>query len=340
GVAFYNNIIPFKEWEYAIAPMFSLGSKSPTGTGQIIKHWYPPYGPLRSISTGLTGSTFNFYTLTIDNERRTFRFQKINPYIDFNIKKKNPRSSVSQTIRASYKFIREEFLKPDASPSWRDYYYNSLSYDLRNDRVINPLGINLTVEQGKDYVKSFMEANYRITYETEKKGLDVRVFAGSFINGNNPDGRTRFRLSGDYGFGLAGFNDYMFDHIYLGRLESKGLFARQVNNKDGGFRTQTFVGQSDQWLASFNLSSSFFGNVPIKPYINLGFYWGMKEAVYEGGFAMIIISNVLEVYFPVFYSRNIEDNIGLLTSNYPSKITFKLDINSLNPFDKIRNFKP
>jgi len=80
--------------------------------------------------------------------------------------------------------------------------------------------------------------------------------------------------------------------------------------------------------------------LPIKVYLNLatfddaGSYLNNGSIFYETGFKIRIANNALSIYFPVFYSSEIDDIADLNNhyDNYGQKIRFSINLNQLNPF--------
>jgi hypothetical protein len=116
---------------------------------------------------------------------------------------------------------------------------------ITESNTLNTAG-KINVQQGRGFVKASIEAKYRISFKEKNKGFDIRLFAGQFFIKNNT-GPYRFRMAGQ-----RGFQDYLFDDTFLGRTDTKGVFAQQFTETDGNFKVPTSVGQTSDWLIALN----------------------------------------------------------------------------------------
>ena len=60
---------------------------------------------------------------------------------------------------------------------------------------------------------------------------------------------------------------------------------------------------------------------------------GVSEIAYNTGLALNVIPDVFEIYFPIKMSSEFNQ------LNYGEKIRFTLNLNTLNPFKKVREFE-
>jgi len=98
----------------------------------------------------------------------------------------------------------------------------------------------------------------------------------------------------------------------------------------------TFLGRSSSWLVATNVKASLpFTNL-IRLYAGLTLYPGSSQVntLYEGGACLNIIPKTFEVYFPLFWAKEIQDVLELNNfASYRYKIRFVLNINNLNPMN-------
>lgn len=346
GIAFYNFLIPRKNFEYILVPMYGLDSERLVGTGNVQYNFYPASGFLHAVRPA-----FNIYSFTYADDPLELYFRKLAPELTFDFRKKNPRSPVSQSVRirsinifeqdirwsfANEKYVREE----------NNLIYNDLTYSVARNHNFNPWHINVTFEQGDEYLKSFVEAEYSFSFKRKTNGIDVRWFIGGFLMNDNP-GRTIFKMSG-----WTGFDDYLYDHVYIGRTETDGKFSRQMVEEDGGFKVYTPIGRSDKWLTAVNLKVSI-PKLPIRIFVDAGTYSGAKDAftgsealMYDAGLILSIIPNVTEIYFPIFTSDDITQVHELNNPDYKDmnrfekvwdRTRFMIRFKEMNPFNLFRS---
>ena len=251
------------------------------------------------------------------------------------------------------------------------YYVNEAGFYCVNSRVINPISWNARLQQSKEFVKLFAEANFKITYNKPNKGLNIRFFAGGFLwenitSGGLPD--PRFRMNFSSGFGPL-IKDYTFDEFLLGRSDFNGFLSQQVVQRDGGFKSLTILGQTNTWLSSFNISSSIPTRIPIKPFISFGAF-GSKHIdpntneeessfnfAFEAGITIFALEDVLELHLPLV--TIIQENFGAgketykwsiakrkddrdnmnFGSRYRNLITFTFNLAKLNPYTRIKKLE-
>ncbi|MEO8148981.1 MAG: M1 family metallopeptidase [Bacteroidia bacterium] len=339
GVAFHNRGIVPKKFEYLLMPMYSFNAKDIAGNANVSYNYFRNEKFSTAFSIGLShyaiGKQTNYNAEP--NESFLYSYTKIEPDIKFAFRK-NARSLVRQQILLKNYFIssNSDFVFDSIKTEQHtvNEYYNEVIYALSNNRSIDPYSLNGSLQTGKDYMKAAVEAQYHFTYKKRQKGISLRLFAGSFLY-NKSDKNVNFKMSGFYGV-----DDYLFNDIYLGRTETDNskTASRQFTEGDGAFKINTAVGQTDTWLIAFNIKATMPG-LPIMFYMDMGTYENAKNAfegsqalMYNGGLAIWIIRDVAEIYFPLFYSSDIKNNLE--TNNINSlgeRIRFQLNFNLVNP---------
>ena len=166
------------------------------------------------------------------------------------------------------------------------------------------------------------------------------MFAGTFVGNNNSTTNDyRFRISGQ-----RGYQDYLYDNIYLGRSEVNDVLASQFTETDGGFKFYSPVGQTSKWIVALNLKSSL-GNakIPLALYADIGTteYDGRvtENVLYDTGVCLSIRKKIFEIYFPFLICQDFKNYVKANDIKYQETIRFTLNINLLNPFDLIKDFK-
>jgi hypothetical protein len=374
GAAIYNNVLPEKKFEYVLMPMYGFGNKNIAG-GASLNYNIHPDAVFQTIRIGVNADRYCYLNEKNYNTNETvgLNFDKIAPFLSFEIKKRHLISPVKQTITLrEINILRELGL---SSHSWPPDVYvynyhtvsstvNELNYALVNGRKIDPFDISLNVQQwndgGDNYVRSSLTADYRISYKKKNKSFDTRFFAGKIVSDPaSPGSIYYFHASGG-----TGSQDYLYDNVFLGRSETSGFLSHQFTETDGAMKAYTPVGRTDNWLAALNLKSSLPGKIPFKLFADISSYQEYDPASffgkdkfyfqYDAGVYIPLVRNIVEVYCPVLVSKDIKkvfylNNSDLVDINHlndpdpqPLKrmlrmIRFTFNIHRLNPFELVRN---
>ncbi|MDD5570402.1 MAG: M1 family metallopeptidase [Bacteroidales bacterium] len=340
GVAFYNHLLFQKKIEYTLVPMYSSGTNELSGWGNVNYNLFPDK-IFQNVKLGLS---FLKYTYSYEP---FLKYYKVYPELLFVFKKRIPTSSYVHSLKLRNINITKDVMvwngdKNEMVKKQQEPMFNEVIYSFENGNSLYPYSINLKTQQNTDFVKSSLEFKYRLTYNKKKKGLDLRFFTGAFLwqdTSNHVD--YRFRMNGQ-----AGYEDYTFDNYYLGRSDYSGLASQQFTETDGAFKVNTPIGQTNDWLVALNIKTSIPGILPLKLYADFGTYSragrvfeGSKKIIYDAGVDLALIPNMLEIYFPVFWSSDIETQMQTNSSKYSEKIRFTLYLNSMNLFDSLKNIK-
>ncbi|MGZ4061101.1 MAG: M1 family metallopeptidase, partial [Bacteroidia bacterium] len=341
GLAVYNNIVPEKKFEYQLMPMYSCGTKDLAGYGKVMYNIFPEEG-IQRLSFGVTGTRYAYSNFPFD-----MNFNKIAPEINIEFKKRELNSPYSFSLRyrnitiindfykGNYEFSPPVYSKDTVTSNFNDITFKFSRYD-----VITPADVSLNFQQGQGMAKLGLTAHYSYKFRKKNKGIDIRLFGGTFLETNASDaGPYRFRLSGQ-----TGYQDYLYDNIFLGRSETSGVLAQQFTETDGAFKFYSPLGQSSKWIAALNIKSSL-GNLklPVNLYADLG--TTAKDAItnqkvlYDAGVCISLRKNMFEIYFPILISQDFKDYKTANGLKYQETIRFTLNLNLLNPFDLVRNFK-
>jgi len=368
GLGMYNVVLPAKNLELQLAPMFSIGSGELVGVAGLNYYLYPKKGAFKSVALGLGAKSFHYNEYGGDREDIDYleRYYRFAPSVNFELRKKTPRSPISQNISVKLVSIFQEnatfSLDTMPDPPVVRYEGNETAnwnvlqatYSYSNDNAINPFGVSVGFEFSPDadggekaYAKLSVEGNYRYVYQSGK-GLDLRLFTGAFLYNADRD-------FGGFTFNMAtqGFRDNNFDDYYFGRSENiEGLWSQQIQPLDGGFKTPIVTndyGTSNAFLVALNLKTdlpiNLPLNLPLKPYLDVGYFKNTApsvdadiayELMYNFGLAVEVGNGVAGIYLPLFSNERLKNDLKS-RGNYLSRIGFTVNINRLNPFDFARN---
>lgn len=348
GCAFYNYSLLQKKFEYTIAPMYAFGSNTAVGFADFQFNFHPNK-VFQTINPGVKFKSFAYDFADIKNNypmsgesdlsKFAFNYYKAEPFIKFEIKKKNPRSPINQSVNLrSVISVSEEdytyntiFSQIQQSPYKKSItkYVNEVSYNFENSRSIHPFNFQLKFQQNEDFAKLNLNAKFQISI-SDKYSTEIGLFAGTFLTGNNK-GPYRYRASGH-----TGYQDYMYDYNFIGRSEYQGLPFAQFGEEDGAMKIWSPLGQSDTWMAAINIKSPKFFKLPIKAFVDVvtcdPVYLNKEKVLYCAGFDICFASDIFEVYIPLVYNKDISDVLKLNNKNtFAETIRFTLNLNKINP---------
>jgi hypothetical protein len=341
GLALYNNILPQKKFEFELMPLYSYTTKDLAGYGRATYNIFPKK-VIQHLSVGITSTRYAYTNFPF-----ALNFNKIAPELNIELKKADLTNPYSFTIRyrhitiikdtyiGEYKFTPIIYSRGTNTT----INFNDLTFKLSKYDAITPADISLNIQQGERIVKAGVTAHYSYKFREKNKGVDVRLFAGTFIGTNVVDaGPYHFRLSGQ-----RGNQDYLYDNIFLGRTETDGLLANQFTETDGAFKIYSPLGQSSKWITALNIKSSL-GNMklPLCLYADIGTTAGdvflNNRVLYNAGVCLSIKKNLFEIYFPLFLSQDFINYNNTNNIKYSETIRFTLNLNLINPFGLVRNF--
>ena len=145
----------------------------------------------------------------------------------------------------------------------------------------------------------------------------------------------------------------MYDETMFGRAEQnqqQTWMARQVINRDAGFRNFIGIGSSSTWLTSANLTIPFPFKLPIGFYSDVVFWEQLSNTngansfetklTYSGGLYLSIAKNIFSVYLPFFASKDVVDAWEINSLHHPfERASFILNLNALNPVKIVKESK-
>lgn len=347
GAAFYNNCFLPKRTEFTIAPMFAFGNKTLTGFADFAQHFKQNNNLLQEITFSAKVKSFshNYFDATFFNNTYNtnvsnfnLNYIKLSATLDAEIKKKHPRSNITQHIGYT---VNQLFVDNTSfisgvtvgiSKKTTSTLINNLYYHFNNSRVINPYSFNLNFQHNDLFGKASAELKYNLTV-SRKHSFEFRLFAGAFVFGTTQaKGLYRFRMSG-----FNGYHDYLFDANYVGRNEFNGVGFAQFTENDGAFKVWTPLGQTSKWLVALNIKSPKLGIIPLKLFADFGtseFNESLlkDKTLYCAGLDICLFKNIFEIYVPLAYSNDIKNTLQLNNkNNFFDAIRFTLNLHLIKP---------
>jgi len=383
GGAVHNLTLIEKRFEYLLAPLYSPASNMLAGGGRINYNYYLNSSFINKITFSVGASTYMYkhYNEYVDSTKQDFSedmaFRKISSSIQISFldRKKNPEEYNFITLRhvyLEYELEESTLLSNPGDPiniyhlsvkTWPSHSY-FFYYNFGNQVKYNPYDFKLTLGQTLNLGLASLEYNQTISFNRKGRGFEYRIFAGfngemedfEFKNSGQVD--ARFHMNGQKGNrpdiedNPGGYQDYLFDEVFLGRSETKGILSQQFTATQGGMKAATnLLGQAKTWLMAINMKFPFPGKLPLYFFVDGGAFDQSKvndpyksetHFMYDAGVEVRLIPKVLSIYLPFFFSSNIrteyQDNPDRFDT-YLKKIRFELNLSKLNPFtlrDQIR----
>jgi hypothetical protein len=356
GMVLHNFSLPEKKFEYLFMPMYSVNGKNLAGGGRLSYNIKPfsDYFDKINLSVGANTYAYQDYKSPDESFSYLFYYRKISPSLTFSLI--NRRQNVDNynyiTLRNVFTQTEElKFKKPDTVyvPYVKnvDRIFNFLIYTFGNSKMLNPNEFNFTVGGTNQFVLASVQYEQTFSYSEKGKGLDFRFyggFAGSLEDEKNPVSNPvdfRLRMSGQ-----TGSEDYLYDEVFEGRNEGKGISSQQFMPTQGGFKVASYA-SSETWLLALNLKTVLPGILPVKFFADIGAYdvpKGLskdffKPIMYDFGIELILVPKICSVYFPFSYSADIKETYKANTqfAKYSQRIRFELNLSKLNPFELRKN---
>lgn len=372
GLAIYNAPVPPRRLQYYLLPGIGLGSKKFVGLADVRYKIYPG-GVLPKVTVGLSAKTFD----QDYNYRHGYYegFWRLVPQVRAELR--SGSRSFSHALNFRTLFIGREQGVFEAGvfsgKTWRHNTIHELRYEGEQRALTNPYKFRVALET-QDYRDGFdRPANYlrgtaewrQKFYYKPKRKVTMRAFAGAFLQTTQ---RNRSVEETALALNPQGFNDYKFDHVFLARTGGAGILGRQVSQSDGGFKGAfgaAFAGQtgnSNNYLLALNLKADLPQRLPLglplRPYFDIGYFDDAtligqgrprnEQLLWSGGLMLEFFGDGLEVYFPLFNSKELKrlycEQAGGTNSsaifcggNYLKMISWSLRLNLSDPVETLMN---
>lgn len=310
GIAIYSPFMPTRKFQYSLVPIFGTGSKNLVGFARLAYNFFPE--KVQRVTVGILNKRFSYLLFP-----RNLTFDKLEPYIDIDFKKKNARSPIQHNLHIRSVNVWLELLEK-GNKKLQYYFINEIRYRLERNTTLHPLNFTATFQHGKNFAGLWAEANFKVNYRGKKQGLSVRVFAGGFpiytksssdITAPLPKLYLSVVSNNTYAYWLQ--KDYTFDENFIDRNGRDKYLGRQVALSGGAFRSLTIIGGTSKFLAATNFSSTIYRFIPIRPFASLGMVLNdaMKlDLAAEFGLSIVALPELIEIHLPLVTTNNIKLN--------------------------------
>jgi hypothetical protein len=373
GTLVHNYSLPPSKLQFFVSPMYATGSKQLNGIGRIGYNWFLGNNGAK-IEFAVAGASFTGDTFTDSvNNVAYLRFAKIAPSLKIVFAPANPKTSITKYLQWKTFFINEQsllFTRDTVQQidiityPTKSRYIHQLQYVIENSRKLYPYKGAFQIEQGKGFARLNFTGNYFFNY-AKGGGMNARLFAGKFFYLTDKTFIKQFETEAYHlnMTGPKGNEDYTYNNYFIGRNEFDKFSAQQIMIRDGGFKVRTDflsskIGKSDDWLSAINFTTDIPNainplqilpiKIPLKAFIDIGTYaeaWKKDAAtgrfIYDAGLQLSLLKNMLNIYFPLFYSKVYSDYFKstITEKRFWKNVSFSLDIQHFN-FKKIASQIP
>lgn len=368
GGMIHNYQLPLQKFQFLITPMYATGSSQLAGAARFSYNHFTKRTWLEASISGMQYSINSFEDKY--NPKLYLGLTRVVPSIKLSLYNKDLREKSKWVFQARSFMLKTEQLDFEtvttptdtfnlASKQSNSSVVNQLKVTYDNSRKLYAYNANVTIDQGKNFLRIGFTGKYFFNYDETKKGITARVFAGKYfkIGSSNAFGSyaTNLNMSGP-----KGDEDYTFSNYFIGRNEFEGWQSQQIMERDGFFKVRTDllgnkIGKSDDWLIALNLSGNIPDKInplnvlpfelPVKLFLDIGTYseaWKDDEAsgkfLYDAGLQFSFFSNCVNVYLPLLYSKVYSDYFKsyLGEKRFAKTISFNinLDIFQLNKLSR------
>lgn len=358
GLAIYNGLIPYRDIEYLVAPMYSLGSGSIAGGGYLAYNWK---GPFQAARVSYNWSSYDILAAEDPFERSWYGKGELR--LSIHAKDKD-LSDNKDTYFDFYLTNVEERFDDDAlrgeslfGMGFKDSRkYMGLSHRFVNGHVLRPFSYRIDMEVGypieelvpaqmgpsqpawaDGFVRVSAEANAGIMYSSMRKYFNFRLFAGYFLSNNTTSSRYNWHMDGQ-----SGPDDYRYTQVFMGRnRQTPDVLSLQRMQNHGGFKTPMLSGHSNDWLVAFNMDVDMPIPPPLSVFIDLGFYpfklngEPQTGTLYDAGISVKLLGGNFRLNLPLFYSQDIKDEYETRDISFGERISFNLNLNIFQPLTVI-----
>ncbi|MFN5706241.1 MAG: M1 family metallopeptidase [bacterium] len=349
GLALYNNVFPFKNFEWVALGMYGTRSEKFNGNIKIDQYIYPSL--FEKINNTFSVNSFSTYlednNLFVDYSR----FFKASIGTEFYLKNNTKNTKLSRKISYRYIFTKDELNMndvPDVFTSTQKFgedfnHYQQFKYTHQNRKRENPFSYSFLYELGISentnlnpivpsysytYNKLFAQFEQTLFNNAKSKwNINYRVFAGVLFASSDSINQSNF-------FNLSGSLDYTYDRAFVNRYGNQ----QQFYNGDASFKSNMFS-QTQQSMFGLNLKVPYKAILPIGVFADIAFASVTQDIskadfYYDFGLYMPLIKDLVEVYFPISTSSKINNSL-----NYTDRIRVMIDFNVLQPLNLIRNIQ-
>ena len=363
GGLIHNYTLPVTKVQFIGGGLYASGSKKLNGFAHVSYNIYKKKYKFSTSLGYISYSQDDF--ITNDNTKLVLRLSRWVPSVKLSFYDNDVLSTRRFTMQWKTFLLNEGSLNfktiytPDTtdvvSVNSNHSYINRFSFEISDNRILYPYSVNITADQGKDFVRAAVTAKYFFNYPDRKSGLSARFFAGKFMYLKSKTTITRFKNE-RYFLNISapkGNEDYTYSDYFIGRNEFEGWQSQQVMERDGFFKVNTDLlsnktGKTDNWLISLNLATDLPDNInplsilpikiPLKIFADVGTYaeaWKENLAsgrfIFDAGIQLPLFHSFINIYIPLIFSKVYRDyyKSTITDKRFLKTIAFNIDLQKL-----------
>ena len=323
GVALHNGFLTPKPFEYFIMPFYAFNNSGLAGFGKIAYNITPYEKFIRMATISLEGTQFG----APGNQN----YHKVKTGLNLYFRSNNMNNKLMHKVYGNY-IAASDLSQIENLEEAKMNSYMQFGYQLEKSSYINPFKLLTALESSQSFLKTSVEFNYKLSYYGKKKGLDMRLFAGTMLKDNQD--APFYALSAG---GRSGRELYLYQGTFPDRFGvfPKSLWSRQTTFTEGGLVSPVNekLGYSS-WLISVSFTSDLpkkISKLPIKPFVNFllndqGNGTGQNSPFFYEAGIKTGLWNLFEAYIPLVVSGNIES----ITGSFKDRIRIFFYLDSFN----------
>ncbi len=344
GLVLHNTTLPNQRFEWVAAPLYGTKSERLAGGARFMwNHDRLRSDLLRNIHVGVSGFAASLWSVG-DVEQW---YERAVPSIQFDLRSKP--NAVQNDVR-----FRSVILWNHAKGTYADGP-DEIPVDARTDDVFHEVRLHSVRRNGLHpfeahliglhhdaFDRISLEAQWSAIYDRFKHRVTFRAFGGSFLRKNAQ------QMTAAMGWRLHwGASDLLYDHLFLDRQYVGQNTSNQFAKDQGGFKTPTANGTSDTWIAAMNMELDFPFKLPLALFASYGAapFTSVTQAgrttdwrgYWEMGIGVRIMRDVVEMWVPLTYSKEIKDEVETLRGfTFTDRIRFVVALEKLDPTQALR----
>jgi len=350
GLAVHNKTLFARRHEFLVLPMLSFNPVGFAAIGDYRYRFLPDRSRVAFMDLGL-----NYRRFAWDFTEKALNYNRLELRAEGEFKRRRPAVPQRSGMQLRYMAINKE-----AGGVYNYLGIGDLNYEIAeaaywyehfNRRY--PFYLRTALEYKHDFyrlngrkptsIKLWAEAIQKINYVKNRKGLEIRAFAGVFLLHSNTLVNNNLQLNG-----WNGSNDYLLDYLYFGRSDVRGFTAQQFVEREGNFKINAPGAQSSRFLTTLNVKVDFpLRWVPVGIYADLGLNTVKVTNVntgqvstpwnlfYNAGLYINLLPNgACSIYLPIpaATSQNFMFANNNFKDPYLNYVRFSLNLMKLNPF--------
>ena len=351
GATIHNYQLPLPKFQFLLNPSFGTSSSKLNLFGRASYNIYTRKSWLEIAASYQQYTYDNF--ISDAGTKFNLGITRFVPSIKYTRYKNDLRSTERTVIGFKTFYLNQEnllFSGNKINTVKTKSYINRLYISKFDNRVLYPYHVNLTIDQGEDFVRAGLTAKQFFNYPHQKGGIEARFFAGKFFYLKSKTFLQQY-YTDKYHLNMSGskgYEDYTYSDYFIGRGEFEGWRSQQIMERDGFFKARTDylgnkVGKSDDWLIATNFNIDVPGFPELKLFADVGTYaeaWVDNPAtgrfLFDAGIQLSLLNNTVNIYAPILFSKVYRDyNKSILGDKIFSKtISFSINLQNLH-FNKL-----